>query len=304
MAKLRTLPPLPALLAFEAAAETENFSAAARALGSSQAAVSQHVAGLERLIGQPLFRRLHRGVALTEAGRSLQAALTRGLDLIEAAVEELRQTGSAPTLTIATDFGFATFWLMPRLEELGRALPGVEVRLITGQLGPRAALPDSDATIAFGPVTPDGELLFAEEVVPVCSPAFRDRYARPEGGFDWSSLPLLALDAPEPGRWMLWEDWFAAQGLQPRRGRAPSLHLNSYPLVVEAAMLGQGAALGWQPLLSRHLAAGSLVPMTERPVVTERGYSLLIPARGEEKPSVRDFRRWLRGACRLAASRG
>jgi hypothetical protein len=58
------------------------------------------------------------------------------------------------------------------------------------------------------------------------------------------------------------------------------VHLNTYPLVVEAAMLGQGATLWWQPLLDRHLASGALVAMAREAVVTERGYALLESARG------------------------
>ncbi|MCB8880044.1 LysR family transcriptional regulator [Acidisoma cellulosilytica] len=296
MGTSRTLPPLPALLAFEAAAATENFSLAARQLGQSQAAVSQHVAALERFIGQPLFRRLHRGVALTEAGKTLRAALARGFDLIESTLEDLSRTGSAPALTIATDFGFATFWLMPRLEALGTALPGVEVRLITGQQAPRMAMPECDVTIAFGAANLGGEFLFPEEVVPVCSPAFLTRHRRPDGSFDWTRLPLLELDAPEPDRWMAWTEWLSASGLPPRPARAPVLHLNTYPLAVEAAMLGQGAALGWQPLLARHLAAGSLVAMSEKALKTERAYRLLISRQAAEKPAVAGFRRWLLSA--------
>ena len=296
MATLRTFPPLPALLAFEAAATAENFSLAARQLGQSQASVSQHVTALERFIGQPLFRRLHRGVALTEAGVKLQAALARGFDLIETTLGELRSAGSAPTLTIATDFGFATFWLMPKLEALNTALPGVEVRLITGQQAPRMAMPECDVTIAFGPPALGGELLFAEQVIPVCSPGFAQRHRRADGSFDWQRLPLLELDAPEPDRWMGWAEWLSAMALPARPARAPMLHLNTYPLVVEAAMLGQGAALGWQPLLARHIAAGSLIPMTEAALSTPRAYRLLINRQTAEKPAVAGFRRWLLSA--------
>jgi LysR family glycine cleavage system transcriptional activator len=75
------------------------------------------------------------------------------------------------------------------------------------------------------------------------------------------------------------------------------VHLNTYPLVMEAAMLGQGAALGWQPLLDRHLASGALVAMAEAPLVTERGYALVEPPSSAGNPAVPLFRRWLLAAC-------
>lgn len=296
----RHLPPLPALLAFEAAAAHENFSGAARHLGMSQAAVSQHVQRIEQMIGQALFRRLHRGVQLTEAGRSLATALTAGLDRIEDAVAILRQEVEAPALSIATDFGFASFWLMPRLSDLAAALPGVEVRIVTSQHRRLSPAPDAEVTIAFGPAEPGAALLFPERVVPVCSPAFRDRYASKDGAFDWARLPLLDLDTAEPGRWLGWRDWFAEAGLPGRHPRAPVLHLNTYPLVVEAAMLGQGAALGWHPLLARHLAAGLLLPMAAERTTAARGYALAIPARSAARPAVEAFRRWLLAECREA----
>lgn len=300
MTRLRHLPPLPALLAFEAAAGHENFSAAARHLGMSQAAVSQHVQQIEREIGQKLFRRLHRGVQLTEAGRSLATALTLGLDRIEDALATLRQEAEAPTLSIATDFGFASFWLMPRLSDLAATLPGVEVRIVTSQNRRLSPAPDTDVTIAFGPAEAGATMLFAERVVPVCSPAFRDRHGGKDGGFDWARLPLLDLDAPEPGRWLGWREWFAQAGLPQRHGRAPVLHLNTYPLVVEAAMQGQGAALGWRPLLDRQMAAGLLVPMAEEIATPTRGYALAIPERSLARPAVEAFRRWLLEECREA----
>jgi putative choline sulfate-utilization transcription factor len=297
MAHLRALPPLPSLLAFEAAARLQNFSHAAALLGMTQSAVSQHVTMVEQTIGQPLFRRLHRGVALTEAGVVLYAAVGRGLDTIEAALNELRREPRAPSLSIATDFGFASFWLMPRLEALGRALPGVEVRIVTAQNTSYRAQIDADVTIIFDQPFPGTIRLLAESVVPVCSPAFLDRYRASDGTIDWSRMPLLELEAPEPARWLRWRDWFEARGLPPRRRRETTVHLNTYPLVVEAAMLGQGAALGWQPLLDRHLASGALVTMADEPVVTERGYALLEPPASNGNPAVPLFRRWLLAAC-------
>jgi DNA-binding transcriptional LysR family regulator len=198
MAPHRALPPLPSLVAFEAAARLQNFSHAASVLGMTQSAVSQHVTVLEQSLGQPLFRRLHRGVALTEAGIVLYAAVGRGLDTIEAALAELRREPRAPSLSIATDFGFASFWLMPRLEALGQALPDVEVRIVTTQNASQQARIDADVAILFGDPAPGVVRLFAESVVPVCSPALLDRHRAPDGGIDWARLPLLDLEGRSP----------------------------------------------------------------------------------------------------------
>ncbi|MBW4023213.1 MAG: LysR family transcriptional regulator [Proteobacteria bacterium] len=302
MAKNRVLPPLPSLLAFEAAARLQNFSQAAAVLGMTQSAISQHVTMLEQTIGQPLFRRLHRGVVLTEAGVTLHGAVGRGLDTIESAMAELRREPRMPALSIATDFGFASFWLMPRLEALARALPEVEVRIVTSQHAPHQAQPDTDVTIVFGSSGAGSTLLFVETVVPVCSPAFLERHRGDDGAVDWARLPLLDLEGPEPARWLSWHDWFALMRLSPRRRRETMVHLNTYPLVVEAAMLGQGAALGWQPLVDRHLSSGALVAMTAERVTTDRGYALIEPPAAAGNPAVPAFRRWLLAECGTGGS--
>jgi LysR family transcriptional regulator, glycine cleavage system transcriptional activator len=302
MPSRRALPPLHRLAAFEAAARLLNFSLAAQSLGMTQSAVSQQVLSLEEALGRPLFQRLHRGVRLTEAGATLLEAVTRSLDGIADVIAVLRQEVARSTLTIATDFGFASFWLMPRLHALADALPGVEVRIVTSQLAPNAPAEDADITILFGDGAGRGVvMLFGESVRPVCSPAFLAQHggeiSRDWRLLDWSRLPLLHLDAPDPVRWLRWADWFAGHGLPPRNRRDRSLRFNTYPLVVEAALLGEGVALGWEPLVDRLLNSGALVPVVADAVVTGRGYCLAEAPRGRGNPATLAFRAWLLAEC-------
>ena len=67
----RTLPPLTWFRAFESAARHLSFTAAAGELSLTQSAISQHVRALEQRLGDRLFVRKARGVALTDAGRRL-----------------------------------------------------------------------------------------------------------------------------------------------------------------------------------------------------------------------------------------
>src|SRR3712207_4562152 len=123
MASERRIPPLSWLLAFEAAARHKSFGSAAVALGTSQPAISQRIARLEASLGVMLFARTPRGVQLTAQGVRLLTALNQGLSQIEAGLEEARRPGAGGHLTIATDFGFASLWLVPRLSSLQGALP-------------------------------------------------------------------------------------------------------------------------------------------------------------------------------------
>ena len=296
MAATRQLPPLSWLLAFEAAARAEGFSRAARSLGTSQPAVSQKVALLEAALGQPLFRRLPRGIALTEAGARLLSALGEGLDRIEGEMEDLRARGGAHRLTVVTDFGFAAFWLLPRLGGF-RAMSGLDVRVLTTQaeIDPRAE--PVDLAVAFGEGRWPGcaaEPLFPEVVLPVCAPTLLARHPTPVTPADLHRWPLLHLEGDSTHRWLDWDAWFkATDAPPPPPGRG--LALDNYILVVQAALAGEGVALGWRPLVDDLLKSGGLVPAIDRPVRTACGYHLIQRRAQETGLPARKFRAWLRG---------
>lgn len=287
---MAALPPLATLPAFEAAARSGSFSKAARELNSSQPAISLQIRQLERAVGQKLFRRKSQGVVVTEAGAELLAAVQLGLGALREVMLRLRQPSLRSDLTVATDFAFAAYWLLPRLDRFKADLPQVDVRILTAQhvddLGGAAA----DLTILFGeapaaeiagdkPMTslPDRFLLFPEQVYPVCAPA----YAKAHPGADWlTNGTLLHLDDVAAGsrqaqrhglRWFRWGDWLEAAGLEgPVRG--PQSRFNNYTLVLQAALAGQGVALGWSPLVEPLIAAGQLVAAHDFWLRSTRGY--------------------------------
>jgi putative choline sulfate-utilization transcription factor len=293
------LPPLQMLSVFESAARLASFTAAARELGSTQPAVSQRIVQLEFELGVPLFVRGHRGVALTADGQRLYEAVRDSMATIRDAVTDIRARRSHGALTILTDAGFATYWLMPRLTELRRLLPDVNVKLITSQLGYDPRRDRADVAIAFGegdwsPCT--ATRLFPEEVIAVCSPAFQAANPQIVSPADLRAAALLHVQPTQPERWLGWNGWFAAHGLS-----APpddhGLTFNSYALVMHAALTGQGVALGWLPLVDALIESGQLVALFDEPVRTPRGYFLVCPPTRPEAPSAPAFRRWLFAAC-------
>ncbi|WP_366067961.1 LysR family transcriptional regulator [uncultured Aquitalea sp.] len=156
-----------------------NFTAAARELGTTQPAVSLRVGWLEEDLGVPLFRRQHRGVALTAEGARLFEAVRDGLETIRAVVSDIRAQRTRKVLTLATDFGFAAYWMMPRLEALGQLMPDVDIRLVTSQNQFDIRGEPVDFAISFGNGNWAGcaaERLFSEQVLPLCSPAFLARH--------------------------------------------------------------------------------------------------------------------------------
>ncbi len=290
---------MQALSVFESAARLASFTAAARELDSTQPAVSQRIVQLEADLGVPLFERGHRGVRLTPDGERLFEAVRRGFTTIREAVADIRAKRATGALTILTDAGFATYWLMPRLSGLRHSMPDLDVKVVTSQQAFDPRRDRADVAIAFG----DGDWspctatrLFPERVIPVCSPAFRAAHPAIAVPADLRTLPLLHVQPAEPERWLDWSGWFAAYGIA-----APAdehgLTFNSYALVMHATLTHQGVALGWSPLVDELIATGQLVALFDTPVTTSRGYFLVCPPARPEAPAAPAFRRWLFAAC-------
>jgi putative choline sulfate-utilization transcription factor len=306
MSRQDRLPPMQALSMFESAARLASFTAAARELGSTQPAVSQRVVQLEETLGAALFERGHRGVTLTEDGARLFEAVRQSLDTIRVATNDIRARHAAPaqrSLNLLTDFGFATYWLMPRLSQFKALMPDVDVRITTAQDVLAADHDHADILIGFGDAATDwaghGTVkLFPERVTPVCSPAFIARHGMPRHPSDLVGLPLLHLEPTNPERWLSWHGWFKAHTLA-----APPAHrgitFNSYGFVVHAAIMGQGVALGWAPLVDELVASGQLVELFDTPVTTNAGYLLNAPR--AQSATVSAFRDWLLFECGVAA---
>src|SRR5262249_54427477 len=146
----RPLPPISALLPFEAAARLGSMSAAARELGISQPAISRHLQLLEGDLGQVLFQRNRRGLALTSAGRDYYQAVAAGFAQIAHATQHLRALSGDQIIRINANFGFAQQWLMPRFARLRAAFPKITFRLQTSDQDDELSLADSDLAIRFG----------------------------------------------------------------------------------------------------------------------------------------------------------
>ncbi len=288
------LPPLNALLVFEAAGRHLNFSAAAAELGMTQPAVSHQVSLLEARLGMPLFRRLHRGVVLTAAGAQLLDAVSQGLTTIHDAATALRRRGGPKVLHVFTDYGFAAWWLIPRLGRWSEWAPEVEVQLVTAQRQVDLRQAEADVAVWFGEGTWRAWRIvqwFPETVYPVCSAEF----ARRSPVSDAATLRdqrLLHVAEVNPPLWMSWSDWFAGQGVA-MGPRKHDLIFNNYQLVLQAALLGQGIALGWRPLIDDLVQSRQLVCLTQAPMRTERGYYIVEPPGRGDDQVVTDFHRWL-----------
>jgi len=121
------LPSLTALRAFEAAARAKSFSAAARSLNVTHAAVAQQVRALEEFIGMQLLERSARGVSLTSEGQELAKALATGFAAIAEGIETLQKTNRNRPVRVTTTAFFAEAVIFPRITEFWSAAPEIEI---------------------------------------------------------------------------------------------------------------------------------------------------------------------------------
>lgn len=292
MAGKLELPPLQALVVFEAAARLGNFTAAGNELGLSQPAVSQRIQALENVVNSPLFERRHRGVQLTESGHSLYLIVRASLTEISEQLARTRHSRSV--LRIDTDMGFASYWLMPRMERLQALIPGVEVQVTTSPNDYNFRDSNADLAIYFGQGNWAGthtQRLFPEVVFPVCHPEVFHALGARSAPENLSLFPLLKLPETRPQRWLTWDDWFRHHQIYGHKPAA-SRTFNAYSLVIQAALDAQGIALGWQPLIAPFIARKQLVQCGPS-MRTDRGYYLIAASGKTLSPQHEKVKSWL-----------
>lgn len=292
----RELPPLNAIRAFEAAARNLSLTKAARELHVSPGAISHQVRQLEEYLGQPLFLRQHRKVSLTAAGQVCLSAMTAGLDRIEEAVRRVGQRQKPGHVSVTVETSFAERWLVPRLSLFRDAHPDIVVEVAGRPIDPTSHNTKTNMAIAYGARRYQGlviERMMSEQVFPVCSPGFRDRYGLHDIGDLTEKVPVLHDDtmSSSPG-FPGWQEWLAAQGLHDV-DVANGYRFTVASMALEAARDGQGLVLGRSALIERDLSDGSLIaPFARAHPQAFDYYIVLLPAALEE-PQVVLFRDWL-----------
>lgn len=288
------LPRLELLHSFEAAARTLSFTHAAAELFLTQSAVSRQIQQLESDLGTALFERHHRALALTDAGRIMQRAVSDCLERLRDATASVRATTSARQVAITTTPGFASLWLIPRLARFTATHPGVDVRISATLEVLDLERSGIDVSVRLRTIEHAvGTALFEETVTPVCSPQLLKNRALPlKKPADLVDHTLLAADMPLGQPLTIdWEPWFKVMGL-PEVRMKNTLRFSQYSDVVAAAVAGQGVAIGRLPLLGELLRDGRLVAPFSG-VASRMGYFVNMAPRATGNADAQDFVRWL-----------
>lgn len=286
----KRLPPLNWLRSFEASARHLNFTQAAAELNLTQAAISQQVKGLESQLGASLFKRLPRGLELTEAGQAYMPVVHEAVERLIAATDELFGKGRRQQLTVRVNLVFFTTWLAPRLARFRARWPEVGLHFTSNiWLDERAK--EADMEIRYGQGVWPGlrsSRLTWDELFPVCSPLLINGELPPASPEALAAHTLLHVIGYEEG-WGYWLNQTGFHHVDPSRG----MQFDTLITALEMATLGHGLALGRTSLVAGMLASGRLLAPFEQRIATSEAFYLACPAHQYISPQAEAFWSWL-----------
>lgn len=290
------LPSLDLLKGFDAAARHLSFTRGAEDLFLTQSALSRQIQTLEEQLGVALFERRHRELRLTDAGQILHMSARNMLDELSQTVAKIRREEAAQPLTVSTNQAFAALWLIPRLSKFRKLHSDVDVFISADNRIVDLERERIDLAVRYcteAMVPPGSPRLFGERLVPVCSPLLAADRERPlKHPEDLARHVLLHMN-DERGRfpWLNWSVWLAALGIHDLKP-AGSLRLSHFDQVVQAALGGQGVALGRVPLINGLLRERRLIAPFRDKYTTSRAY-FVVTNQGSIRPAAKAFIEWL-----------
>lgn len=291
---------LAPLRGFEAAARHLSFTLAAEELHLTQSAVSRQIAALESDLGERLFVRKTRALALTAEGERMLRSTHQALAGLDRTVDEIRGQTSGQRVVLTTYASFASLWLVPRLAAFQRAHPDIELHINAD--GRRLNLEAEGVDIALRRCPPrdapaSAVALFDEDVTPALSPELLKRH----GGVlrdpaQLLDLPLIEVEDDLPGSPSgLWSRWFEMAGKDATHtGSAPIMVVDYIDASLQAAARGQGVVLARKPFIDELVAGGQLiVPFPQFRLSTGYGTYLIVSRRSRDREVVAQLQQWL-----------
>jgi len=287
------------LLHFEAAAQHLNFTNAAKALKQSQPAISHSIRTLEKELETPLFKRLHRGVELTQEGQLLFEAVTNSIDAIEQILKDIQADSNKNNIvTLSLSTATATYGILPKIGDFKKKHPDIMLHYITHDTDERLGKEDADLTIPLGFHTEskdfDSWQLTEEVIFPVCSPSYLKTNNLTASDINLNtlaSLALIHLEERYESR-MTWQRWFASFDIK-NKAINSGTRFNDYSVVIQTALEGQGVMLGWQHIVQPLVEQNRLVRLGTNVIQTEKAFYALTSNKKELSTSATVFKNWL-----------
>lgn len=288
------LPSLDLVRGFVAVGRRMSITLAAQDLCLTQSAVSRQVHALEEVLGIKLFARGYRSIQFTGEGERLFRIADVSVQQLQDVIGMLdtRQQRRPVTITLST--GVAALWLLPRLSRLQAQHRAIDVRIAASNRVLDLKAEGIDLAVRYcseSAAPPGAERLFSEHLLAVCHPSL----IVAGGDSEEVIRKGVLLEFDEPRRpWMHWSQMLAAAGLSSIRPRA-IMRFNQYEQVIQAAVAGQGIAVGRVALIEPMLADGRLVALPPFMAKHEANEAYwLIHSSSEPHRDVETVAHWIR----------
>src|SRR5210317_479691 len=281
---------LRGLRTFCIAAEQESFRETAEKLFITASAVSHQIKNLEEELGQKLFERTSRSLALTEAGRSLLDDIKPLIMRLDDVAARHRVAATRSTLSISVQPFFASEVFIPRLPEFARAHPDIDIKVDTSDESAEKHPATADVSIRVFRSAPAGyasDRLFPLRLIPAASPELRKRIVVDETSIS-GDVPLLVHDS----RPTAWRQWSQSSGMAVPRD-ASIIRLDSMIAIARAAERGLGAALVPVQLSDAWFESGSLVALSDHELVTRDAYYFVCRPGDAGNETIQTLRSWV-----------
>ena len=297
---MRQLPSLNALRVFEAAARNLSFTRAAAELAVTPAAVSQQIRLLEEELGQALFHRRPRRLALTDAGSRLMPSVTESFARLAAATANLDGAPLRGRLAVSVLPSFAHSWLVHRLGEFADRYPEIEVVVQAESHRADIRAGEADIAVRYGQYASGNGLhvehLVDEYVFLVASPFLLNGSVPLRTPQDLLKHRLLSdSDERTHEDWLHWPAWFSHWGIS-GEPQIAGIAFNDTRLVNRAASAGQGIAIGRSVLVQRMLDQGDLVRLFDEVMPAGNSYYFVCEEDRKTEPKITVFAEWLHQA--------
>lgn len=287
--KQKALPPLNWLRTFEVSARCLNFTRAAHELCMTQGAVSQQIRLLENHLGVTLFKRLPRGLALTEAGESYFPVVQDAVSRLAVGTHEIFSSKEQRPVKIRGSLAFFTYWLAPRLGEFKACHPHVDI-CYTSNIWVKDLSEDDDMEIRWGHGDwPDltSIRLTWDTLFPVCSAALMIK--KPLNTVsDLVNHTLLHVIGYEEG----WGYWLNMVG-ETAVDSATGMQFDTLVSTLRMAELGQGIALARSSIVQDLLDEGKLIVPFDKKIAASESFYLVCRSKEHFSLNAQIFLNWL-----------
>ena len=293
---MASLPPLNSLRAFEAVGRHLSFSKAANELNVTPGAISQQIRGLEEFLEIKLFKRRNRSIVLTDSGQVFLPLLSDGFSRIAEAVDSVRRSQGEEPLTITAAPSFTSKWLIPRLCKFQALHPEIDVRIDASSRLVDFVREDIDVGIRFGTGEIEGldsNYLFSFDLIPVCSPDLKHEGKAVHDLSDIRHHTLLhSQDTDFDPSFPDWAMWLATAGVDDVDA-SRGIFFSQGEMVIEAAIEGQGIALGASVMVAGALESGRLVQPFETRLPVRLSFHLITTRQKARSSKIGAFRQWI-----------